>query len=390
MTKSTITLRTLQNVFGPCVFLKWPRGVKGDKRRWKHLTLDDMSPKYLSDIMDGNTGIALGQDSNGLCAIDLDDDDLVQPFLKVNPWAANTTITKGARGCQIWVRIKGGYPPSAALKRNGKKCGEWRADGCQSIIPPSVHPDTGNYYNFIKMLPVVELSYNEINFLPLLQIGTDKAQIDTDSTDTTEYICNHNPSLSVPICREEIDSDDELYYRDLVAPFVPTEKGGNHRLLFALARRITHLRACDSSVDESRAFAAWYDASRLWTRQNKTVDEYRVEFLEALECVAADNLSQAWAGSATANAPGAAKLTDPNNRRLAALCFHLAQRTKDGVFYLSCRSVALLFVIHHTDAAKRLKMLAKPVIGLLEVVTAGTPTSGKATRYRYIGKDPKP
>jgi TRAP-type mannitol/chloroaromatic compound transport system substrate-binding protein len=60
------------------------------------------------------------------------------------------------------------------------------------------------------------------------------------------------------------------------------------------------------------------------------------------------------------------------------------------VFYLSCRSVALLFVIHHTDAAKRLKMLAKPVIGLLEVVTAGTPTSGKATRYRYIGKDPKP
>jgi hypothetical protein len=32
-------------------------------------------------------------------------------------------------------------------------------------------------------------------------------------------------------------------------------------------------------------------------------------------------------------------------------------------------------------------MLAKPMIGLLEVVTAGTPTSGKATRYRYIGKD---
>jgi len=390
MSKSPITFSTLQNVFDPCVFLKWPRGVKGDKRKWKHLTLDDMSAKYLSDIMDGNIGIALGQVSNGLCAIDLDDDKLVQPFLEANPWAANTTITKGARGCQIWVRIKGEHSPSAALKRNGKKCGEWRADGCQSIIPPSIHPDTGNYYNFIKMLPVVGLSYNEINFPPLLQIGTDKAQIDTDSTDTTEYLCNHKPSLSVPICREEIGSDDEFYYRDLVAPFVPTEKGANHRLLFDLARRITHLRARGSLVDESRAFAAWYDASKLWTRQNKTIDEYRVEFLEALECVAADNLSMAWAGSATVNAPGAAKLTDPNNRRLAALCFHLSQRAKDGVFYLSCRSVALLFEIHHTDAAKRLKMLTKPVIGLLEVVTAGTPTSGKATRYRYIGKDPKP
>jgi hypothetical protein len=388
MSKSPITFSTLQNVFGPCVFLKWPRGMKGDKRKWKHLTLDDMSAKYLSDIMDGNVGIALGQVSNGLCAIDLDDDDLVQPFLEANPWAANTTITKGARGCQIWVRIKGEHSPSAALKRNGKKCGEWRADGCQSIIPPSIHPDTGNYYNFIKMLPVVELSYNDINFLPLLQIGTDKAQIDTDSTDTTEYLCNHKPSLSVPICREEID--DKLYYRDLVAPFVPTEKGANHRLLFDLARRITHLRARGSLVDESQAFVAWHDASKRWTRQNKTIDEYRVEFLEALECVAADNLSMAWAGSATVNAPGAAKLTDPNNRRLAALCFHLSQRAKDGVFYLSCRSVALLFEIHHTDAAKRLKMLTKPLIGLLEVVTAGTPTSGKATRYRYIGKDPKP
>ena len=385
MTKSPITFLTLQNVFGSCVFLKWPRGKKGDKRKWKHLTLDDMTPKYLSTVLDGNIGIALGKVSNGLCAIDLDDDDSVQPFLKDNPWAANTTITKGARGCQIWVRIKGEYSPSAALKRNGKKCGEWRADGCQSIIPPSVHPDTGNNYIFISMLPVVELSYNEINFLPLLQIGTDKAQIDTD---TTEYLCNHKPSLSVPICREEID--DELYYRDLVAPFVPTEKGGNHRLLFALARRIAHLRACGSPVDESQAFGAWYDASKLWTRQNKTIDEYRVEFLEAVECVAADNLSQAWAGSANANAPGAAKLADPNNRRLAALCFHLSQRAKNGVFYLSCRSVALLFVLHHTDAAKRLKMLANPLIGLLDVVTPGTPTSGKATRYRYIGKDPNP
>ena len=385
MSKPSITLDLLQSLFGSCVFLKWPRGMKGDKRKWKHLTLDDMTPKYRTDILDGNIGIALGKVSNGLCAIDLDDDDLVQPFLQANPWAVNTTMTKGARGCQIWVRIKGEYSPSAALKRNGKKCGEWRADGCQSIIPPSVHPDTGNNYIFISMLPVVELSYNEINFLPLLQIGTDKAQIDTD---TTEYLCNHKPSLSVPICREEID--DELYYRDLVAPSVPTEKGGNHRLLFALARRITHLRACGSLVDESRAFAAWYNASKLWTRQNKTIDEYRVEFLEALECVAADNLSQAWAGSANANAPGAAKLADPNNRRLAALCFHLSQRTNDGVFYLSCRSVALLFVLHHTDAAKRLKMLANPLIGLLDVVTPGTPTSGKATRYRYIGKDPNP
>jgi hypothetical protein len=80
MTKSTITFPTLQDVFGPCVFLKWPRGMKGDKRKWKHLFLDDMTPKYLSNIMDGNTGIALGKVSNGLCAIDLDDDDLVQPF----------------------------------------------------------------------------------------------------------------------------------------------------------------------------------------------------------------------------------------------------------------------------------------------------------------------
>lgn len=381
-----LNLDQLQSVFGPCVFLKWPLGVKGDKRKWKHLTLADMTPEYLAGLLDGNVGIALGQVSNGLCAIDLDDDDLVKPFMEANPWMAKTTVTRGARGCQVWVRIKGNYPPASALKRDGRKCGEWRTDGNQSIVPPSIHPDTGRPYTFVSMMPVMEIPYNDIHFPSLLQIGTDIAQI---STETTQCFCIPEPSPSVPICNEKAfpESVSIDQYNDIVAPFIPVERGSNHRLLFGLARRLKLLQASGVKLEPTLAFEAWYDSSKTLTRQNKTVDEYRVEFFEALDCVQDDDLVKAWLESGKVKAPGAGVLSDPDNSRLAAMCYELARRSSDGVFYLSCRSVAYFFRIHHTDGARRLKLLTNKSIQILEIVNAGSPQSGKATRYRYIGND---
>lgn len=270
MNLPSISVAQLQSLFAPCVFLKWPSGVKGDKRKWKHLTLGDMTPEYLTDLLDGNVGIALGRVSHGLCTIDLDEDELVKPFMEANPWTAKTAVTRGARGCQIWVRIKGEYPASAGLKRHQNKCGEWRADGCQSIIPPSIHPDAGKPYLFLLSCPVVEIFYNEIQYpagimgVPLgdsIDTHTD-TQHNKKKQHTTQYtqLCHHKTSMatinedshpnlsSIP----GID-DSHSFHVSLVEPHIAKEKGHNNSKLFNLAQAVKLAETMGKAVDTDQA-----------------------------------------------------------------------------------------------------------------------------------------
>jgi hypothetical protein len=93
----------------PVVFIDWPKGVKGAKRKWGNLTVADMTPEYLAKLQDGNIGVALGEKSCGLLAIDIDDDALVEPFLALNSHLSGTLQTRGARGRVFWVRANGEY-----------------------------------------------------------------------------------------------------------------------------------------------------------------------------------------------------------------------------------------------------------------------------------------
>ena len=82
----TQTMTLLQ----PAVFLCWPLGTKGTKKRWKHLSQSDMTPDYLQSLDGLNVGVVFGQKSanlNGhvLAGIDLDRADVVEAFLAANP-----------------------------------------------------------------------------------------------------------------------------------------------------------------------------------------------------------------------------------------------------------------------------------------------------------------
>src|SRR5262249_25665469 len=112
-----------------------------------------------------------------LQSIDIDDDELVEPFLELNPVLRDTTISKGKRGVQIHVRVKGDFPNGMAVyklahrtKRDtqGKplKAVEWRCGGgkkgSQSIVS-GVHPD-GVRYRFVCDKPVVEIEFSKIRW----------------------------------------------------------------------------------------------------------------------------------------------------------------------------------------------------------------------------------
>lgn len=56
----------LEELIWPAVFIAWPRGSKGMKRKFSHLDLDDMTGPYLAKLHEGNIGVMLGPKSKHL------------------------------------------------------------------------------------------------------------------------------------------------------------------------------------------------------------------------------------------------------------------------------------------------------------------------------------
>src|SRR6185369_1250558 len=122
-----------------------------------------MTPSYL-DQLDGNIGIALGEPSRGLCAIDIDEDPLVEVFLKSNP-GLDTLQTHGNRGRVFWIRFKDDYPEKTSkLKdREGQPLGEFRSTGSQSIVS-GIHPDSGKPYQLVDKRPAARIDFKSLHW----------------------------------------------------------------------------------------------------------------------------------------------------------------------------------------------------------------------------------
>jgi putative DNA primase/helicase len=139
----------IKDQLGPCVLLAIPPGEKGPRtREWQKLTLADMTPGYFAGLNHGqNIGVLLGAASEGLCTIDVDDDGLLEAFLNLNPSLRESLISKGARGGNIWLRIRGLYPPGGKIRTlQSAGFGEWRANGNQTVIYGR-HPSGRDYSN---------------------------------------------------------------------------------------------------------------------------------------------------------------------------------------------------------------------------------------------------
>lgn len=120
------------------VLLPIPSGQKGPiTKGWQTTTVAKMSePAYLESLARGNIGVLLGAASGGVCTIDIDSDEGVEPFLALQkPEIQNTLRTKRMRGCNLWLRITGACPTLAKLKtKDGNDWGEWRGDGGQTVV----------------------------------------------------------------------------------------------------------------------------------------------------------------------------------------------------------------------------------------------------------------
>lgn len=159
-----MTIAELRELLGyDVLLLAWPKGSKGTKRKWGHLTVADMTPVYLAKLRHGNIGVALGTKSGNLVALDVDIDEMIQPFLTANPFLNDTLQTRGARGCVFWLRMTGDYPAKTVKLKtdSGEECGEWRAGANSQSIIHGVHPN-GNAYQVMNMAKPLAVDFSSI------------------------------------------------------------------------------------------------------------------------------------------------------------------------------------------------------------------------------------
>jgi hypothetical protein len=118
-----------------------------------------MTPPYLAGLT-GNIGVVCGKASGGICVLDLDSDSALAEFLGANPSLQETLHRTGSRGSTIWIHIDGDYPKSSKLQDlEGDACGEFRADGNQTIIY-GIHPEGMPYVNNGK--PIATIRFRDI------------------------------------------------------------------------------------------------------------------------------------------------------------------------------------------------------------------------------------
>lgn len=175
-------VRRLKRLLGnDVVLLPLPLGSKRpdpSSTGWQATTIDDtLSPAYQAKLEAGNISVLMGDPSGGLCSIDIDVDEHVQPFLDLNPMLAATLRSKGRRGCNIWVRMVGDYPRPAALKtHDGSGWGEWRSTGNQTTIHGR-HPEGMDYRLEVEARPL-RIQFEDIVWPDELKLPWEKSLSD--------------------------------------------------------------------------------------------------------------------------------------------------------------------------------------------------------------------
>ena len=160
------TLSTLRGrLGGKPVFLVVPKGGKGPVTTgWQNTTLEEsLREEYVQRLLNSNIGVLLGKASGNLCTIDVDGDARAEEFLIDNPKLAKTFQTKGARGRNFWVIIRGEYPELYKIKTGQEDWGEWRSNGGQTIVYGQ-HPNGIDYSYPNPGAMAIEIEFSEINW----------------------------------------------------------------------------------------------------------------------------------------------------------------------------------------------------------------------------------
>ncbi len=366
----------------PAVLIPIQSKRKTPRMKWGNITVQDMeSQEHINKLLSHtNVGVVLGDRSGGLISIDLDDDDLMDELLELNPILGTTLTTRAARGCNIWLRINGPLPALSKINRGDRHLGEIRSTGGYTIIC-GVHPD-GMDYRFITERPAIQIRFNQIKWPE--GVDWNKGHNDTEDTEDTE------DTNEIGVVGEQKKPD----LSDIIGDFVPNGPHQNHKLLFNLARRVLSYEIeRDKPFDLTELigiFDAWHSSSLNFLRPELEKEDYFEEFMScyqyALFPECDDIVKFALSKVVQGEYPPEVDLFDTPNesfKQLVALCYHMSKIAKNGVFFLSCRKAQEVLGLSSFIATSRwLRLLVR--LGILQI--EAEETKYRARRYRYISR----
>ena len=216
MNTTNTKLNHILGLLPGAVLIPCETGRKGPRESgWQSRSQLDMADSQYQMRLENSRNIAvlLGSPSGGICSIDIDNDDDIAAFAELNPLLTGTLQTKGARGCNFWVKVAGEYPKLTPITTaTGEKYGEWRADGGVTMIC-GLHPSKCEY-QFVVDAPPVQIAFDQINWPPGLKLPwNDKKPESPDAPGDDEM---------------EGDSNDELVEKYGAPVFYGQDNGGNN------------------------------------------------------------------------------------------------------------------------------------------------------------------
>jgi len=388
-----VNVSELRELLGQDVLLlAWPLRSKGTHKKWKHLSVADMTPPYLKKLERGNIGVALGEKSGNLIALDVDTDELVQPFIAANPFLNDTLQTHGARGRVFWFRMAGEYSRTTKKLKNhsGEDVGEFRSNGSQSIIH-GIHP-TGKAYEVVNHAKPVSVEFasiiwpKEISKPPKLETQLLASDTERQSNRVTELHSNKETDVTEAMC---VRGCLVHTVEEAVQLALPSKNHQNNDRLFTLARAVKSLEIQSGKSTPAQlreVFSRWFKLAAEFLRPEQTREDYMIQFLNAYASakvpLGEGVISQAWKLAQEKPLPPEAlkDFEDSKLRLVVALCRELQIIAGQEPFYLSARTVQqLLKQDGHATAARWLRSFC--VLQILTETEKGS--GGRASRYRF-------
>jgi hypothetical protein len=122
-------------------------------------------------VADAGIGLLLGQPSGGIVGVDIDTEDkkIIDAIMATLP--ARTIKKRGKKGLTAFYRVPGEqkkvvwYAWDDDSQTHHKIC-ELLADGQQTVLPPTIHPETGKPYEYLSRFSFPDATLQSLPMLP--------------------------------------------------------------------------------------------------------------------------------------------------------------------------------------------------------------------------------
>jgi hypothetical protein len=362
-------------------FMSLRSRTKKRKRKWK-------ACKNEAQLKKGNIALLQG---NGVHSIDIDGaenvnpDELVQEFLRLNPSFNYTFTTAADRGCNFHFADTNTNLRSCNLYlKDDTKIGEFRSKGNYTVIQ-GIHPE-GNPYRVITELPILPMPLNQIKWFDGTSLEDHiKLSCKKGTQDCTETLVVRLTPLCEHLQRVE----------DTTSTYLPTAPHQTDDLHWRLSGELLAMGLRFDHSDCLQIGRRWYDLANKRFLNGQSREAYAVEFAHRFKWrrfpkgTGDAAFEAALERARQLDAPEIVSDAFPHSKPIqliGSLCRELARETNNKTFFLSHRSIqGILEAGSHKIGGEIIKSLES--VDAIICVNRFSKKSRKAKVYRYLLDD---